>query len=61
MTPNKLERLSWPGFMHKYETRLERVAKDKFSNLFNLDISDEEKSFISLTPGVNLLKHFLHH
>jgi hypothetical protein len=27
MTPNKLERLSWPGFTHKNKTRLERVAR----------------------------------
>jgi hypothetical protein len=34
-------------------TRLERVTKGKPSSLFGLVISDEEKSFVKLSPGGN--------
>jgi hypothetical protein len=32
--------------------------KDKHSSLFCHIISDKEESFITLTPGVNVIKHF---
>jgi hypothetical protein len=55
--PNKLvHHFSWPGFTPKYKAWLERVAMDQCSKLFGLNISDEEQSFITLTPGVNLTK-----
>jgi hypothetical protein len=37
---------------------LERLARDKCANLFGLVVSDEEKSFIILTPGGNVIKLF---
>jgi hypothetical protein len=37
------------------------VARYKHSSLFGLVISDEEKSFITLTPGVEVTKPFLLH
>jgi len=38
---------------------MKRFAKDKQSNLLlYLNISDEEKSFITLIPGVNFIKLF---
>jgi hypothetical protein len=46
-------RVNW-----KYWTRLERFVKDECSSLSGLVISDEEKSFITLTPAVNLLDIF---
>jgi hypothetical protein len=38
---------------------MERL-KDKSANLFGLVVSDEEKSFIILTPGGNVIKNFLY-
>jgi hypothetical protein len=40
---------------------LERLDRDKCSNLFGLVVSDKEKRFITLTPGGNVLKTFLLH
>jgi hypothetical protein len=34
------------------------IASYKYSSLFGLIICNEEKSFITLTPGVNVLKPF---
>ncbi len=36
-------------------------ARYKHSSLFGLDVSYKEKSFITLTPGVNVIKLFLRH
>jgi hypothetical protein len=37
---------------------MERVSKGKPSSLLGLVISDEEKSFITLTPVANVIKLF---
>jgi hypothetical protein len=34
------------------------IARYKHSSLFGLIISNEEKSFITLTPGANVIKTF---
>jgi len=34
------------------------IARYKHSSLFGLVVSNEEKSFITLTPGHDLNKHF---
>jgi hypothetical protein len=41
-----------------FKTQLERVSKGKPSSLLGLVISDEGKSFITLSAGVNLVKLF---
>jgi hypothetical protein len=46
------------GRIHDYQTRLERLVRDKGSSLFGLFFSDEEKSCIILRPGVNVIKLF---
>jgi hypothetical protein len=45
-----------PGLDRKYYTRLKRIARDKHSSLFGLFPSVEEKSFVTLAPGVNVIK-----
>jgi hypothetical protein len=34
------------------------IARYKHSSLFGLIVSNEEKSFITLTPGINVVEHF---
>jgi hypothetical protein len=35
---------------------LEKLARDKHSSLFGHSVSDEEKSFIKMTPGKQLFQ-----
>jgi hypothetical protein len=42
-----------PGFIQKYQVWL---TKDKHPSLFCHDIRDDEKSFVTLTPVVNVIK-----
>ncbi len=42
----------------KYHTSVKTLEKDKHSRLFCPAISDEEKSFITLTLGINVIKKF---
>jgi hypothetical protein len=39
------------GLTRKYQTSLKKLDKHKRSSLFCLIVSDEEKSFMTLTPG----------
>jgi hypothetical protein len=41
------------------KAQLERVSKDKPSCLLGLFVSDEEKKFITSTPGVTVIKLFV--
>jgi hypothetical protein len=43
--------LGWSG-------SLERLARDKHSSLFGLFMIYEEKSFIILAPGINIIRLF---
>jgi hypothetical protein len=45
-----------PGFTYKCETKLDRFAWDKYSNLLCPFVSDEAKSFIIFTASVNIVK-----
>ncbi len=40
-----------PALLANFLTRLERVAKDKYSSLLGLVASNERKKFYTLTPG----------
>jgi hypothetical protein len=42
----------------KYKTRLERPARDKPSSLFVWGVSNEEKSFTTMTNNANVIKLF---
>jgi hypothetical protein len=57
-TPERGYTLVGSGLIHEYQTRLERLVRDKGSSLFGLFFSDEEKSCIILRPGVNVVKLF---
>jgi hypothetical protein len=39
-------------FTRKHYTGLERLVRDERSSLFGLYVSNEEKSYITLAPGV---------
>jgi hypothetical protein len=63
--PTQLECLSDASFMGKLLVLPAKVRLDwkvfarcKHSSLFGLIISNEEKSFITLTPGGNFIKLF---
>jgi hypothetical protein len=45
-------------FTRKCYIKLKKIAKSKPSSLFCHAISDNEKSFVILTPVVNILKQF---
>ncbi len=49
-----------PGLTHKYQTRLERHARDKHNNLLRTFINYGQKSFTILTPGANIKNFFVH-
>jgi hypothetical protein len=46
------------GRIYEYQTKLERLANGKGSSLFGLFFSDEERSYVTLRPGVNVIKLF---
>jgi hypothetical protein len=63
--PTQLEDLSYASFLGKLlvlpaNVRLDWkvIARYKYSSLFGLVISNKEKSFITLIPGVNVTKLF---
>jgi hypothetical protein len=47
-----------PCVPRKYQTWLERLAKEKLSILFGLFVIEGENSCIARTPGKIILKHF---
>jgi hypothetical protein len=57
-TPVRSYTLVGSGLIHEYQTRLERLVRDKGSSLLGLFFSDEEKSYVTLRPGVNVVKLF---
>ncbi len=47
-----------PDLTHNYYSELERLTRDKHLGLFGLFINDEEKSFMTLTQGVDVINLF---
>ncbi len=47
-----------PSLTLKYKNRFAKLERDKGSSLFSLFESDEEKSFMTSTPGANVIKLF---
>ncbi len=47
-----------PGFIHKHQTRLERLARDKYISLVRAFVNYGRKSFITLGPVPNVIKIF---
>ncbi len=47
-----------PVLIRNYYTRLARLDWGKHSSLFVVLVGDEEKSFLTLTPGPNVIKLF---
>ena len=51
-------RCSTPGLTCNHYTRLEKLARDKHSSLLQKSVIYRQKSFITLGPGVNVIKLF---
>jgi hypothetical protein len=47
-----------PGLIQKHYSRLEKLARDKLSSLLLTSVNYGQKSFITLTPGANVIKLF---
>ncbi len=50
--------LKGSGLTRKYQTGLESLSRGKLTSLFGFFVSDKEKSFIRVTPSVNLTQLF---
>ncbi len=46
------------GLTRKYKTGLEKLAKDKYTSLFGLAVSDEEKRFYIIDTWSQVYKTF---
>ncbi len=47
-----------PGFTHKHQTRLEKLARDKYTTLLQTFINYGQKSFITFGPGSQLMPNY---